>query len=400
MVLRGGLFPRLIALFPLLFPLYLVRGPVFGIPVTLPELIVGFAFLFFLMRERPRLREFWVAPVWIFCAAAVLSTLIVPYISSMVDGTEFPARLRALGILKGWIFAPILYFWMARFYFREKPSLIPMALRALVSSGMILSVMALYQVWTGEFTTPDGRASGPFESANYLALYLGPLFTFAGFALMKEKETAQRIFCVTALLLIGAALYFTDSYAAWLSVIGTFGLAGLLFVREQSLRVRLGMGAVMLVLGVVLVLSQLNTEKGQQFFEFDDRSSSSVRVQVYDVSLNLLKENPLLGIGLGQYEQVYQTNATRILGHDPFEWVMIHPHNLFLALWLNLGLIGFCAFLWLMKEALPWLLEKDKKERRIAALMLVTILIHGLFDTPMFKNDLAFEFWLLLAMLI
>ena len=372
MVLRGGLFPRLIALFPLLFPLYLVRGEPFGIPVTLPEVILGFAFVFFLMRERPRLREFWVAPVWIFVGAAVLSVLIVPDISFMVDGTEFPARLKALGILKGWILAPILYFFMARFYFREKPSLIALALRALVAGGMVLSLMALVQVWTGEFTTPDGRASGPFESANYLALYLGPLFSFSVFALMKEKENPQRIFCAAALLLIGAALYFTDSYAAWLSVIGTLGVALLLFVREQSLKVRVGMGALAVLLAGLLVLSQLNTEKGQQFFEFSERSSSSVRIQVYEISLNLLKENPLLGIGLGQYEQVYQTSAERILGEAPFEWVMIHPHNLFLALWLNLGFIGFFAFLWLLKEALPWLLEKDKKERRIAALMLVT----------------------------
>jgi hypothetical protein len=35
---------------------------------------------------------------------------------------------------------------------------------------------------------------------------------------------------------------------------------------------------------------------------------------------------------------------------------------------------------------------------RIAKAMLVMTLVHGLFDTPFFKNDLAYLWWLMLAM--
>ena len=92
--------------------------------------------------------------------------------------------------------------------------------------------------------------------------------------------------------------------------------------------------------------------------------------------------------------------AVSVLGEAPFEWNMLHPHNIFLAFWLNMGLAGLIAFVWLCGKALLWLTEEDTKERPLAALMVVVILVHGLFDTPYFKNDLAFQFWLLMAILL
>ncbi len=348
-------------------------------------------------------------PVWLFLVAAVLGVLVVPEVTAMVDGSEFPARLRALGIFKGWVVAPILYFSMARFYFREKPSLIAWSLRACLAGGVVLSLMALWQVVTGEFVTMDGRASGPFESANYLALYLGPLAVFSVLAAVRKGElrsagelglVGDRVFLGVSAALCLLALFFTQSYAAWISV-GAGIFVGLLLSLWKSSRrvfwISVGVLAVVLVGGVLL---QLGSEKFQQFLEFSERSSSSVRLEVYQIALDLIRQHPFLGIGLGQFEQQYQVNAAAVLGHAPFEWVMLHPHNIFLAFWLNMGLLGLVAFVWLCVKAFAWLREDDKKERRIAACMLVAIVVHGLFDTPYFKNDLSFQFWMLLAMLL
>ena len=64
--------------------------------------------------------------------------------------------------------------------------------------------------------------------------------------------------------------------------------------------------------------SQADTEKFKQFFDFTNRSSSGVRVQIYTIAWDLIKQHPILGIGLGQFEQVYQTQAVSILGTAPF----------------------------------------------------------------------------------
>lgn len=404
----GGIFPRLIAIMPLLFPLYLAKGTWFGVPVTLPEIFVGFAALFFVIREKAWKPSWWIKnsyfgkylPLFLFGLAAILGVLIVPGTGTFVDGTEFPALLRALGILKGWILFPMIYFVMARFYFRKKPGLINLSLKALLLSGVILSIVALQQVWSGNFITVDGRASGPFESANYLSLYLGPILIYGLFSFFKEKDKKSKIFLGISSLLCVFGLFFSASYAAWIAVFSTVLLGIFLLVPKKWKKKKWGILITLIVLAIVVVLSQLGTDKFTQFLEFSQRSSSSVRLQVYEIVLNLIKSNPIFGIGLGQFELQYQVNAVDILGHAPFEWVMLHPHNIFFAFWLNMGFLGLVSFVWLSVKALEWLFEKDNKGRQIAALMLVAILLHGIFDTPYFKNDLAFEFWLLMAILL
>ncbi len=400
--LRGGLFPRFVALFPLLFPLYLFRGVLAGVPVTFPELILGFLFLYFLFDHEPfrwsEWRKLW--PVGLFLVAGILGLVVVPREAFMVDGTEFPSMVKALGIFKGWIVAPLLYFVMARSVFREKPSLIAWSLRALLGSGAVLSLLALQQVMTGEFLTPDGRASGPFESANYLALYLGPVLVYGIFALFEARTRWERVLLSAATGLCALGLYFTASYAAFIAVFAALFLGLLLFLRREKPRYFYGALAVGAVGGLLLVLSQLGSDKFAQFLDFSVRSSSSVRIQVYTIAVSLLEQHPLLGIGLGQFEQQYQAVAVTTLGQEPFEWNMLHPHNLFLATWLSMGALGLVALLALFWKALPWLFEKDHQGRSLAALMLVVLIVHGFFDTPYFKNDLAFQFWLLLAVLL
>ncbi len=401
-------FPRLIAAFPLIFPLYLFRGELFGIPVTLVEIVLGVAFVFFVIREEIWRPNWWakhgykwkIYALWLFLIAAVLGVLFVPEVAYMADGNEFAGRIRALGILKGWIVAPILYFIMARHYFYVKPSLIKVALRSLLLGGVFLSLMAIYQVWTGDYLTMDERASGPFESANYLALYIGPIVVYSLVAFARAKDWSWRIVLGLSSLICIVALYATLSYAAWVAVIFALGVALFAHAKKLPKKVKFGLVASVVLMAVLALVSQLGSAKFDQFTELSDRSSSSVRLQIYEVSVDLIKENPLLGIGLGQFQQQYQENVIEILGQEPFEWNMPHSHNILLAFWLNMGLMGLVAFVWLCWKALPWLLEQDKKERRIAALMLVVILAHGMFDVPYFKNDLSFQFWLLMAILL
>lgn len=399
--LPGGIFPRLVALFPLIFPLYLVRGVFFGLPVTLPEVFLGAMLFFFLFEHEPfRVSTWKLTPVLLFLIAAFVGVMVVPELAYWADGTEFPTQIKALGILKGWILAPFVYFVIARNVLREKPSLIPLAFKSMFVGGTVLAVLALMQVFTGEFITPDGRASGPFESANYLSLYLGPLFVYGFFAFFETKGQKEKFALVLGTLLIGLALFFSFSYAAWLALAATLAFGILIQVRRREPRLFKWAFGGLFLMGLLLVASQVGTEKFQQFFEFSSQSSTSVRVQVYTIALSLIQDHPLFGIGLGQFEQQYQAVAVQVLGVQPFEAVMLHPHNLYLSLWLSTGLLGLVAFVWLCIKALPWLFEEDSKHRPIAALMLVVILLHGLFDTPYFKNDLAFQFWLLLAVLI
>lgn len=360
-------------------------------------------------------------PVVLFLVVATISMSIVPETTLNIDGVAIPSKRIALGVWKGWILVPIIFFFMANAW-REKDVWWLRSFKALVISGFGLSLWAVYQMVSGDFITIDGRASGPFVSANYLSLYLAPI-VLAGGALMvkffKEKNKRWAWGFLVMTLVMAIALWGTESYASFIGL--GAGVAFYLFFHPKiSRRYKLwGLGFAATMVAVFLVTQQ-GTQKFEQFLDFEGRTSSSVRIEVYEVALNLIKEAPILGVGLGQFEVRYMLAAPAVLGHAPLEWVMLHPHNEVLAFWLNTGLLGLFAMAWLITLAFVKLLYRKTPRlprflqnfclkfksssstqlQLIGLAMLVVMLTHGLFDTPFFKNDLAYLWWLVLAMLV
>jgi hypothetical protein len=438
-------------LLPLFFPAYLLSFTLKGIPFTLIEGFIDavfLAFLFHLGREFfqrhkagvPGHRWFqkqglsllhglkkipmlvWIALV-LLIGGAIIGVLLVPKQMAFIDGRIFLSQRIALGILKGWIITPLFMFVVFLTLMKSSRDVLTL-LNSYTGSCLFLAVWALWQVVSGDYETLDARASGPFTSANYLSLYITPAILYAlvrskqvweGFR-VKQKQFVIFVFFSLSFVCLFAALFFSKSYAAMLA----FFLAASLYFGSElwsrygkenlfkkiSWKWILALGA---VLAVFLVgLFYLDPQKWQLFFEFYQRTSSGVRIQIYTIATTLIFENPFFGIGPGQFEVVYQLNASRILGQAPYEWNMLHPHNLFLGFWLNLGLAGVCALLLIIylcvSKVRPFFksfaLEKGmglQKIRVLAFALFLIVLIHGLFDMHFFKNDLSLLFWMIVA---
>ncbi len=261
---------------------------------------------------------------------------------------------------------------------------------------MILSVWALWQVATAHFITIDGRASGPFISANYLSLYIGP--AVLGFALMvweKWSKVAkiERLLLLFLFFTCFFALIESRSYASFVAVIAGFSFYVLL--QFKSWKKIISAGIIIVVLSSIFIFFQKDTEKFKLLFEFDQRSSSAVRVQTWTVASGLIKDNWLTGIGLGQFEAQYQLEAKNILSKEPYELIQLHPHNIFLAFWLNLGVLGFLFLLGFIYK----LIGLKRKDNLLYLSLIVLVLVHGLFDLPFWKNDLSLLWWMLIAFL-
>lgn len=421
----------LVQLLPLFFPLYLIKFEFSGVPLNIPELIIYILFLAVLyglitkkfnFNNFKKIDRLLLVAIFLLLIAAFLAVFKSPKVVTLIDGvTQFYGQKVALGILKSWIIAPILMFVVFLVVIKSVCQVLTM-FNFYTISAFALSLWAIFQVVTNNYVTPDARASGPFESANYLALYITPAILYS-LILIKENLTKglrllkrpQLVFLAGIFFILLLALIFSKSYAAMLAlVLATgcyFGIDYWSRFRKDELKKRNWEIFIGLLTGLILlavIVFAIDPAKWQNVFKFQAQNSSSVRVEVYAIASNLLKENWLTGIGLGQFPAQYQLQASRILGHQPYEWNMLHPHNIYLAFWLNLGVVGFLAFLLLIFISAKKTYAAFKhfpnskifdvsKIRVIFFTFLLIILIHGILDTPFFKNDLALLFWLILA---
>jgi O-antigen ligase len=109
----------------------------------------------------------------------------------------------------------------------------------------------------------------------------------------------------------------------------------------------------------------------------------------------------VFGPGLASYAA-----ATAPL-RSPNQWPSIYPHNLWLAFWSETGLLGLLSFatIYGMLLVRGWraLASATGLARTVlygAVGTLIVYFVHGMVDTPYWKNDLAVEFWLVAAMVI
>ncbi len=394
---------NLINLSPFVFPLYLLRFNVAGIPFTFLEAYTYVLFaVFFFAVAGGKIRLSWAKPArWYYYFAfilflgATLGVIIAPHYIALPSGELLDAQITALGVWKGWILAPMLYFFAFTQTLRSSNELKRLLVNFVYASGLVVLVSYGFAMFGNGFTY-DLRLSGFFESANYLSLYIAPALLLSVYfllssGLLQKREKLLNLIVLTALT---HALFLTQSYAAIIGVFGSLSLYILMILIKQ--RIKTGKVFIafflLIVTFAVIIGTQFESRKFQQFLDLENRSSSSVRLEIYEVAWGLAESYPLTGVGPGLFQAYYQTKGPDILGKAPMEWNIPHPHNIFLAFWLNAGLLGLLAilgFLILVHTRLTYPL-----------LAFWGIIIHGLFDTPFWKNDLAMIFWLILGAIL
>ena len=368
------------------FPLYMVRFEVVGIPTTLLEIFIYSSWLAWAIINR---RILWASikevfkPFWgglLFLGVGLLLGVVV---SDDVFGS--------LGIIKGWFVGPLLlYFLIIQLVDSKK---IADFLTPLLISSLGISGLAIWQVITQNFLTVDGRASAWFTSANYLSLYLVPVLLL-GLIVINEKDIRKKVLVIFSWVLGLVALYFSFSYGGWLTLI-LAGFAWGFIYRRRHWKWWLGG----LVVPFLIFLSQLGSERFIRMLDFSERSSVSVRVQVWQTAWLMTKENWETGVGLGQFQDKYLEFANRVFV-SPFETLMLHSHNLFLQFVLETGVFGLIGFVWILIHHIKKMIQRFSGPAGVLGITLGAILIHGLIDVTYWKNDLSAIFWLVMALII
>ena len=158
-------------------------------------------------------------------------------------------------------------------------------------------------------------------------------------------------------------------------------------------------GVVGLATTAILLVSSLRA-RVLSIFAMRQDSSNSFRFNVYHSSVDMFKDNWLLGIGIGNqnFREIYGLYMKT--GFDA-----LSAYNIFLEIAVESGvfaLIAFVGFLvTLIKNSVKFILTSaDTKSVIFVATALISICavcIHGLVDTVFFRPQIQFVFWTMVA---
>lgn len=373
----------------MLWPMYLWRTKIAGIPTTVLELSIYalvVAAAVDILRRRSDWRNLLPSRPWLVLALA----WVVAWIIASVNAADKQA---ALGAFKAWLVDPLLFIAAIRVACRNADDRRWLAAAATVS-GVIVSLAGLAQmIWFRE-TLQDGRLSSFFHPvANFAAMFLAPVAVLTWSRLL-HRDVRGWLWWAAAIV-ITAALVLTVSFGGLMSL-GAGLVIAWLFLPPGKIKMRLALVAI--VIGAAGFFGLYSTHYFAEHFQ-PGRSSGQVRHQIWTTTIRIIREHPITGVGPNNFEPAYRTTVP-ILFWPPLEWEVSKAHNLYLNLWAEtgiLGLLAFAAIIIFLARGYAYTL-RDPARRAItiaAAAAVLAILVHGLVDTPYFKNDLSLEFALL-----
>ena len=388
-----------------LIPTYQIKGIICNVPVTFLESIILILFLIYGLKNIRRIKELvknlkdWQWPILIWLIIATFAMFISP-------------DLRAgAGVWKAYFIEPILLLIVFLDLIKVKKDL-KLVFSSFVFSALIVSIYAFYQkfigqgVWSTEIWGQPQvlRITSFFPHPNFLGLYLGPLILLGiGYIFTCFKNKKIIISCAFLFFVITfLSLIYARSEATILAVLMGLLFFGLIIKSSRKYTLVLFFITLLLIFSFPISRNYFVQKVGLQDL------SGQLRFNIWQGAVESIKEKPILGVGLDGYERLAPGYQKRF--YDPYNGELIsvethpYPHNLYLTIWLELGLLGLIVFLWILikffKQGFKQLDKEDVVLRTSIMAAMVVIVIHGLVDTPYFKNDLAILFWLIIGLLI
>ena len=388
------LYPKYFQLVIFLTPLYLLKINLFNIFPNILDILMLVAifwqlpnFLTFFSKKYRFEGKFFYG----FFIGLILLGLII---SSLLNDNLF----HNFAVIGSWFVLPLCF--VLTIFFLPKKQSFQQILSAIFYSSFTVALISLFYFIANNLTY-DHRLKGFYSSPNYLAMYLAPGFIIGIFKTIQsfqQKNYLSFYFFLLLTILTSTSLYLTYSYATWLAILGSFTIIIFLIKKFTSPHIYL----FLFLFFIILLFTQFNNPKLRNIIPNYSHSSLSSRVIIWKSALKILSDNYIWGIGADNFQEKYLQYQKYFPPYP--EWAVPQPHNLYLAFWLHSGLMGLLGFICLiifwLKNQIVIILYSNSKKQKWSALILLTIifyiLLHGLVDTPLWKNDLALLFWLII----
>ncbi len=442
--------PFAVALLPLTLPYYIAQKTVFShgthhydfslieislytcVLVAVGQLLVqGKKWRYRLSWGELRTRVGWFAlPIAVFFLAALISVGVAS------------DRQTALRAFREEVVGPLVYVVLALCCLLTRQD-IKRLVWAFLGCALIIALVGLAQTFffSAQLQPPlgDGRAHAMYGSANSIGLFFDYALPF-GMALLVfqigKALNAQGKWWLCLLIVLGfvpliGVMYFSQSLGSALSLpVALLFIVALSVRSRKKLLIGTAVLVVLAVVGGVALRHQITHFLSTWHDNSQGISTVSKRYYLWMSALNMIKAHPIFGVGMDNWLCYYSLNDVCTTTYHHY-WVTVipgtnlptglhdepnlsHPHDIFLHVWVSMGIFGLLAFVTLIALFYRLFARIVKTVRRsafaeVAGLEWVVLgtggamlaaLCQGLIDSAFLEQDLAFCFWMVLGALL
>jgi tetratricopeptide (TPR) repeat protein len=321
------------------------------------------------------------------------------------------------------------------------------ACHALALGGGVVGIIGIAQYFDAAFTwIPSvGLPSATFGFRNVTASFLMSALPLATASIFAADSEWRRLSSLAGTLLMGILLVYTRTRGAWLGLAVACVVIAALAFKAPSLRshLRIGLGSLtplrrwgLVLLLVIAAFAATRSENTSDaaFQRFDEQKTSALtalqstfnadsdrgRLARWGNTVDLIRDHPLLGVGLDNWEYAYPpygtsgTHARAILRrrlpttdqgtHITPQTEPARPHNDLLWITSEIGIIGLFIYTWLLFQAAKgaWDIAGSVDPVRslvgiACAASLTAFSVHGLLSFPKEQPASMLLFWTALS---
>lgn len=239
----------------------------------------------------------------------------------------------------------------------------------------------------------------------YFVLTIPSVIGLCGYFLYEKRYILSAIFGVLSAITC-TALFLTGCRGAYLglfTVLGCFSLVSLKFFWKNYKKLYLSFISAVMALGVTAILTITSLRmRVLSIFAMRSDSSNSFRFNVYKSSIQMFKDNWIVGIGQGNqnFREIYGLYMKT--GFDA-----LSAYNIYLETAVESGVFALIAFLGflisILKDAVRYIKNSDNLKNiilvSIPTIAIMGTMVHGFVDTVFFRPQLQIVFWTMVAIL-
>lgn len=258
-----------------------------------------------------------------------------------------------------------------------------------VMSAFIVSVVLLWFSLTHRFET--GYMLYYMEYSRYLhpsyiTLYLDFGIILSIYLISKTKSIYAIALVIIAIVLSMINIYFIDSKSGYIVTIIMILFSVLFFsYRKSRLYTISGLVAMLIISFFVLKNNYRFQTTYKALINYDMvfenpetvSSSTGMRLLAWDATINIIKENVIIGVGAGDIKDNLIENYKE-KNYKHLEEYKLNVHNQFLETWLGQGIIGL--FLLLLVFIVPFI-SAIKHKNYILQGFLIIVFINFMFES-------------------